>query len=377
MNKKREKESTNNPLDLYFAFPDGVLDYSCLECNGLCCKDYGLSDNIRKKSPRILELYPAFASAAAGIEGTILSFATPEKCYFLDEDNLCRIEKDYGKEYKMDLCNFFPFNILYKIGKTIAVAPNYLCPMQLRLPSIPGKVKGTHDKLSEIVFKTELLESKTLVTKFHETENADEFIRNEKEFLDVCQENIGKQLFIETLNYFINQNDMLDVFLKNAKSILNIESEAEIDHSEYIDNLLHALSPSIRLTMSILSVESRIKALVLFEFILRRLVIHRNTNETLKSVHRLFQSLGPAIRLLAKDTEVLKIPENKDGELNLPPRLTYGPLVLASHAVTLYAKKGMSTIESLDIALDDEVLTAELRSAFLVEFGVWIENLSI
>jgi hypothetical protein len=78
-------------------------------------------------------------------EGDNITFATPgPECLMLDRDNLCRIEKELGKDTKPTFCNLFPFNYLTRVGKTLVVLPHFLCPLRAVIPASPGSVQGTH-----------------------------------------------------------------------------------------------------------------------------------------------------------------------------------------------------------------------------------------
>lgn len=94
--------------------------------------------------PVLLSLYPALGSAVVSRQGSMLAFGTPAgRCFFLDEDNLCRIEKDHGKDLKPGVCSLFPFNAFRRIGKVVAVSPHFMCPIRFcKSPRARAKSKG-------------------------------------------------------------------------------------------------------------------------------------------------------------------------------------------------------------------------------------------
>ena len=50
---------------------------------------------------KLLQIYPALGSVALGREADQVNIATPSGgCFFLEADNLCRIEKEHGKGTK-------------------------------------------------------------------------------------------------------------------------------------------------------------------------------------------------------------------------------------------------------------------------------------
>ena len=359
--------------EIFFAFPDGVLDYDCHDCKGLCCRDHGIFDNIHKGLSPFLSSYPEFANAACGMDGTRLHFSNPEQCFFLDDDNLCRIEKEHGKNSKPDACRYFPFSSIARCGETAVVSPKTLCPLQLTMPARPDVVAGSHERLRREMKNTQLLKTKNIIDRFYVTENADIFLENEKSFLDTCSKRIGTHRFGNTLLEHLGDNEPLTDFLSRVKRIMGINSPESSKSTDEIDLILHALAPTIRLSMSWLSSNGRIRALAIHEMILRRLSKLQPNKISLKRSHRIYQDLGPAFRLLASFSDPLPVPPHHEGKTVLPPNLTYGPMVLAAQAAVMLGRAGKTTIEALEIALDAD-LHPSLRSAFLVEFGIWIET---
>jgi hypothetical protein len=374
MNKNKLHLFDKKPTDLLFAFPDGVLDYSCSECNGLCCRGHTITENIMNKQSRLFQIYPALESAVIGINGTIVDLCSPSKCFFLDDNNLCRIEKTHGKEYKFSVCRIFPFNSFAKINNVILITPNYLCPLRLKLPAMPGEVAGTYQELRCDILNSGLLDNISTLSTFHATENPYEFLQREMNFCDLCNKRLGKYRFRETLDEITKDKNDLRIFLNRALGVLRIKDTTNIRDMDLIDNQLHTISPQLRLTMHRLSPEARIRALLLYEVILRRLSSLGKGSKSLKEAFRIFTALSPMLRLLARYSERVSVPLSYENSVSLPPKIKYGPLVQAAYAAVLYAKKGKTTMEVIENALEPEISPA-LRSAFLGEFARWLEGL--
>ena len=142
---------TKSPPDLYFAFPDGVLHFVCAECTALCCKGHGFGGSLERHMRSLFVLYPALESTMISRKADIVELSTPTSgCHFLEPDNHCGIETRHGKSAKPGICSLFPFNVLRRIGSTIVVGPNFLCPLRVVVPARPGEVEGTHASLAGV-----------------------------------------------------------------------------------------------------------------------------------------------------------------------------------------------------------------------------------
>src|SRR5436190_18591512 len=153
----RQMSSNPDSTSIFFAFPDGVLDYVCAECTALCCRGQGFAGSTKREMNFLFRKYPPLAGMVIMRESSVVTCSTPAgRCFFLRNDNLCQIEVENGKKFKPGVCLLFPFNDFYRIGKTVVVAPHFLCPLRLKLPAEPGRVEGTHAKVDAMVRETEL-----------------------------------------------------------------------------------------------------------------------------------------------------------------------------------------------------------------------------
>jgi Fe-S-cluster containining protein len=120
---------------VYFAFASGRLTYDCVRCGAQCCRGHGY------------ELTSAGADLRAQIDSQPLVhlFLDPCEaidhhhyhvrncapgCFFLNEDNRCRLQIDHGYAAKPETCKLFPFNHLVRVEDYLVVAPHStLCPL--------------------------------------------------------------------------------------------------------------------------------------------------------------------------------------------------------------------------------------------------------
>src|SRR6185503_20280068 len=60
----------------------------------------------------------------------ITAFNPRDRCWFLADDGLCRVEVEDGRAAKPASCRLFPFNRVFKIGTTLVVDFNsVICPL--------------------------------------------------------------------------------------------------------------------------------------------------------------------------------------------------------------------------------------------------------
>jgi len=126
---------------LFFPFPSGALVYQCEGCDAPCCKGEPLGIGRSRELVTILQAQPKAAMfAAPGWNGgPLVSISPPpEKCWFLDRKQRCRLEHVLGREHKPTGCRLFPFSVLQGVGEALAVVPDLLCPIQTAPPSATG-----------------------------------------------------------------------------------------------------------------------------------------------------------------------------------------------------------------------------------------------
>jgi Fe-S-cluster containining protein len=142
---------------VYFPFPSGSLRYACETCSAPCCKGQPLGIGRSRELVTILQAQPRAALfASPGFNGgPLMSLAPPpEKCWFLDRKQRCRLEYVLGREHKPTGCRLFPFSILVGVGDALAVLPDLLCPLQTAVPSSTGDF--SHDGLALEMVRTQV-----------------------------------------------------------------------------------------------------------------------------------------------------------------------------------------------------------------------------
>ena len=142
---------------VYFPFPSGSLRYACDTCSAPCCKGQPLGIGRSRELVTILQAQPRAALfASPGFNGgPLMSLAPPpEKCWFLDRKQRCRLEYVLGREHKPTGCRLFPFSILVGVGDALAVLPDLLCPLQTSVPSSTGDF--SHDGLALEMVRTQV-----------------------------------------------------------------------------------------------------------------------------------------------------------------------------------------------------------------------------
>ena len=85
---------------LYFPFPSGTLIHVCETCDAPCCKGEPIGIGRSRELVTILQAQPRAALfAAPGFNGGPLMALSPppEKCWFLDRKQRCRLEYVLGR----------------------------------------------------------------------------------------------------------------------------------------------------------------------------------------------------------------------------------------------------------------------------------------
>lgn len=118
-------------MDIHLAFPDGALAYDCPRCDQRCCKTGHLAVFPREHD-RLVRLRPALELVAPPTQSAIGFYATPPSgCWFL-EGSRCEQFTAHGGALRPLACTLFPFNLFALHGDTFVVAPNPLCPLEVR-----------------------------------------------------------------------------------------------------------------------------------------------------------------------------------------------------------------------------------------------------
>ncbi|MCC7002388.1 MAG: YkgJ family cysteine cluster protein [Gemmatimonadaceae bacterium] len=137
--------------DVYFAFPDGHLDYDCQSCGATCCRGHGYLVQIGRELNAQLRAHPAsrmfMVDASDRGPRAFQMKNCPPGCFFLQEDLRCRIHAEHGYGAKPETCRLFPFNHVRRVGSTLIVRPHpSLCPLAVTPPGTRSE-RSSHAEL--------------------------------------------------------------------------------------------------------------------------------------------------------------------------------------------------------------------------------------
>lgn len=115
---------------IYFTWPDGRFAYTCRGC-GACCKGHGIGIDVAGgQLVQLLARRPALTAFLRRRGDAITAFNPRDRCWFLADDGLCRIEAEDGRDAKPAACRLFPFNRVFRIGGYTVVDYNsVICPL--------------------------------------------------------------------------------------------------------------------------------------------------------------------------------------------------------------------------------------------------------
>ena len=119
-------------MDTYFTWPDRKMRYECRNC-GACCKGHGIGlDVAAGQLVKLVAKRPELAAFVRRRGDAVTAFNPRDRCWFLADDGLCRVEVEDGRAAKPASCRLFPFNRVFHIGTTMVVDYNsVICPLQI------------------------------------------------------------------------------------------------------------------------------------------------------------------------------------------------------------------------------------------------------
>jgi Fe-S-cluster containining protein len=120
--------------DLYFTWPDKRFRYECRGC-GACCKGHGIGIDVTAgQLVQLVGRRPELTAFLRRRGDAITAFNPRDRCWFLADDGLCRVEIEDGRAAKPASCRLFPFNRVFRIGAyTVVDFNSVICPMQVAL----------------------------------------------------------------------------------------------------------------------------------------------------------------------------------------------------------------------------------------------------
>ncbi len=358
----------------YFAFPDGLFDYSCAECGGLCCRGFGFGGRVESGQDPLdglLERHPALAALLIRYDRGLAIFATPPNgCVFQALDGRCRIEADHDRAAKPGLCRAFPFSRIVRIGDTPVVAPNFLCPLRIVVPSRPGHVAGTHDHLAAELDACGFLSLEHRAVRLHASEQPGDALASETTLRDACGAAVGRRRFRETLWALAGASHGIEAFCRRAAALVGGEPGSG-DRPDDVDTMLHAVAATLSLALFPLAFAGRLKALRLVEAMLRPVAALAGRPNDAKSTAALAGTIVSIAGLLAYDAEPC-VPLVAMAARSGPPRFDDPTLTAAADAAVRLQQSGVGFLETLESVFTPSVsMLARVRLLRAVNEGRW------
>lgn len=363
--------------DLYFAFPDGVLHFVCAECTALCCKGFGFGGSLERHVRSLFVLYPALESTVVSRSGDVVEMSTPASgCHFLEPDNRCGIETRHGKPAKPGICSLFPFNLLRRIGSTIVVGPNFLCPLRVSVPARPGEVEGTHAPLVDAVEDSGLLGpdgrgSHITSVPARAGVAPAQVIREEVAFRNACAEAIGREPFRAVLRRFASDPGAFDGDVRRMAAIAGIGVAEPSTGRDRLDEVLLAIAPTLRLEYLRLSSDGVLRALAMTEALLRTEMALSDRVLDPQVAFRNATVRKAGIQLLAHGDEPLALKRSLPAKA---PPISDPQLTFAGFLAIRGLSNGVGVASAFEAALQAEVATAD-RMTLIMSLGARVDPL--
>ena len=121
----------------------------------------------------------------------------------------------------------------------------------------------------------------------------------------------GRRSFRATLEDQLDDPTELNEFVRRALGLFGLRPAARPGAPDAIDDLLHAVGPSLRLDMLHLGEPAISKALVLGDEMVRHRWSLARTSPDVRAVYSSFEAGSSALRLLASDPAPLRLPSLK------------------------------------------------------------------
>ena len=125
-----------DPAGVYFTWPDRRLAYTCAGC-GACCKGLGIGLDVT--GGQLAQLVARRPDVVPFLRrrGEATTLWNPrDRCWFLADDGLCRIEAEDGRAAKPASCRLFPFNRVFTLGAAFALGPAPVAPAAATPPPV-------------------------------------------------------------------------------------------------------------------------------------------------------------------------------------------------------------------------------------------------
>ncbi|MDB4962628.1 MAG: hypothetical protein JWP01_2627 [Myxococcales bacterium] len=140
---------------VYFTWPDQRFRYECRGC-GACCKGHGIGlDLAAGQLVQLVQRRPEITAFLRRRGDAITAFNPRDRCWFLADDGMCKVEVEDGRDAKPASCRLFPFNRVFRIGAyTVVDFNSVICPLTV------GEGGITH---AEVVAEIATIQDPTII----------------------------------------------------------------------------------------------------------------------------------------------------------------------------------------------------------------------
>jgi hypothetical protein len=265
------------------------------------------------------------------------------------------------------VCTLFPFNAFHRVGGVLAVSPNFLCPLRIRVPPEPGNVAGTHGIVERDVAASMLIDEQSWLAMPRPTLPAGarptDVITRERLFRDACGAALGSATFRHVLDRSSADPGELWRRTGQAAHMLRLPLPPERSAPDALDNVLLAIAAPFRLRMLVLPAESILLALAVGELLLREAQTLGREPVTAQSAVSFLSNVAPALRVLA----ATDVPGEMPHRLAPIPPFGDADTTAAARRLLAYLAAGQDPLDACEAATAD--LPPETRLALLVEVG--------
>jgi hypothetical protein len=230
-------------------------------------------------------------------------------------------------------------------------------------------VEGTHEKVLATLHETQYLDStfEDRVAPFplKAGDKVKDVLAREQRFCDACAEAIGRRTFRQTLSTWTDDGAELEWFVRRALALYDLSETVRADQPDAIDDIFHAMAPSLRTDLLTLGEPGISRALALGEQMVRSGWRLSRASPTPATTFRAYDTVAPVLRLLASDPEPLRLPNLK--RMKLPvfgdPAMTFA--MISAHR---RAEQDTPVLEALEASMRAGMSVAD-RSVLLLELG--------
>jgi hypothetical protein len=351
------------PLPLFFAFPDGVLNYVCAECDALCCRGQGLGGSLNREMGFLLKQYPELSTMANLRQRDLMDIHTPGGCcFFLRPDNLCQIETEHGRSRKPGVCLIFPFNRFHLLAGTVVISPHFMCTLRVEVPARPGVVTGTHAVIEATITESAMLDAKYAdwylrPVKVPRRQNEKQMLEREAAFRNDCGEALARDRFFDFLGLHSENSKQITRSVRRASQLMAWGTPSKSSQRDSIDDVLLTLASSLRIDLLDLPSEQILTTLALAERLVRRVFSISPVPPKPQAIWSVINQSLPLLRLLSYGDQTVAMKAKKKTAPFGHPELVFASFLAMRDIPSIGVAKGLEKgFQRLSYAADRAVL---------------------